>query len=70
MRDPVVDYLAHCFLHIDPTDTYICNVRKQQNQKTELRKLSEALQHLQDKRLRYKLLYKKECEYSYFCNFN
>ena len=40
------------------TDTY--DARKQQDRRTELRKLSEALQHLQDKHCRYKLIYKKE----------
>ena len=40
------------------TDTY--DARNQQDRRTELRKLSEALQHLQDKRCRYKVLYKKE----------
>ena len=67
-RPSLVRALVHYFLiihhvvylQIDPTDTYIYNARKQQNLKTELRKLSEALQHLQDKRCRYKVLYKKE----------
>ena len=33
------------------TDT--CNSRKQEDRKTELRKLGEALQHLQNKRCRF-----------------
>ena len=39
------------------TDTY--DARKQQNQRTELRKLSEALQHLQNKRCRSEQIYNR-----------
>merc|ERR1719273_267888 len=40
-----------------PSDTY--NGRKQEDRRTELRKLGEALQHLQNKRCRTKKIQKK-----------
>ena len=39
------------------TDNY--DARKQQNRRTELRKLSEALQHLQNKRCRSEQIYNR-----------